>query len=281
MSKDQTNSAKIARWSRKFVFPFDEAQPHAAKLQVIHRAVNGKTSEVQSFSCVGMAEPEWKALVEEIASAIADDADGMTGSQSYVLYAQNAENENISRLAIRCTAEVEDDDDSISSEPATSKGLLGLLMKHTEALHRNTTSAFAGIIRGQGEMLRQQAEMLENFGNRHMEMVKRSEDLASQQHERELSSAQASAEIENRQIMVQRFMGLLGPIAKKFGLAAPDGDLPIEVHELRDFLGGLSEDQIEHLKMVLPPDKMIILLSLMEKNAQREESTPNGIKVLT
>lgn len=278
MPKDHTNSAKIGRWGRKFVFPFAEDQPRATRLVVVHRAVNGKSNDVQAFPVVGITEIDWKGLVDDIASAITDDADGMTGSQSYVVYAQNAEGENISRLALRCSAEVEDDDDSISSEPATSKGLLGMLMKHTEALQRNSTAAFAGIIRGQGEMLRQQAEMLEKFGDRHMEMVKRSEDLASQQHERELQSVQVSAEIENRQVMVQRFMGLLGPIAKKFGLAAPDSELPIEVHELRDFLGGLSEEQIDHLKMILPPDKMIILLSLMEKNAEREEggTPPNG-----
>jgi hypothetical protein len=271
MAIDKSNGAKVGRWGRKFVFPFSETQPRARTMKLIHRAANGKMNDIQSFSVEGISETDWKGVIDEIATAIIDDADGAQGTQSYVLNAMDAEGAILGRISLRQTAETDDDDDSVSSEPATSKGLLAQLMRHTEALHRNQTLAFAGIIRGQQAMLEQQGAMLEKFGQRHMELVEQRETLASQQNERELQAAETQASIEQRSMIVQRFVGLLGPIAKRFGLAAADNDLPIEVHELRDFLGTLGEDELERLKMALPPDKVILLMSLMEKNAAREE----------
>jgi hypothetical protein len=280
MAQDRSNLAKIQRWGRKFVFPFDEAAPRAAKMNLVHRAVNGKSADVQLFTVPALQESEWKTLAEEINEAVNDDASGLKGSQSYILTAIDGGEIVLSRLALRCSMEDEtDDDDSISSEPATSKGVLAMLMKHTEALHRNSTMGFASIIRGQQAMLDQQATLIEKFGERHIQLINQTESLASQQHERELASTQTAAEIENRTMMIQRFTGLLGPIVKKFtGLTDPS-DLPVEVTELQDFLGGLTEQEVEALKLTLPPDKVFILLSLMEKNATREEQgkSKNGV----
>jgi hypothetical protein len=265
--KDFSNTAKINRWGRKFVFPHDASEPKISGLRLMHRTANGKQTEVQSFEIDAKIDDDgWKGVIEEINSSIQDDAEGAGGVQNYIVFADREPGEPLSRLQIRCHILDEDDEDSVSSEPATSKGILAMLMRHVEAKERNMTTYMASMSRQNQVTLEQLTTMVERFGEKHVELVMRTESLLSQQNERELAGATAQADIENRQMMVQRFVGLLAPLAKKFlgGSASPE-DNP-EVMEMKDFLHGLDENEIEHLKMGLSPDKVMILMSLMEKH---------------
>ena len=276
MAKDTGNRTKIARWGRKFWTTDNKA----ASFKLTHRAASGKGSDVASFPAAEMDEDLWSSTVDDIAQSIHDDAEGIGGNQNYVLLALNSEGEVLGRLALRQYGMTEDEesDNSFASEPATGKGLLAMFMRHLEGMHRNQTVAYGKIMAGQQTMLQTQAELVERMSAKHLELVMRTEELMSQKHQRELDAMETQAGIENKQEVMKRLVSLLPPLVKKFTGATPDNMLPPEIHELRDWLGGITEEQLEQLKMILPPDKVIALLSLMEQNAEREEkeAPPNG-----
>lgn len=267
MVKDYSNTAKLNRWARKFLFPFDSSEPKVKTLRVSHRAANGKLADIGMWELAGLTEDAWKQTASEVNDGLLDDAEGNGGVQTYICSLLNAEGEQISRLPLRVAASTDDDEDETSSEPATSKGMLAQMMRHNEALHRTTIGSFANILRASQEQNGALTILVEKMTEKHLEYVTRVENLANEQNQRDLATKEVEASIENRGAFVQQFLALLGPIAKKITGSTPDGMLPPEVLELKSLLSGLDQEQVDQLKMVLTPAQCIVLFSLMEKNA--------------
>lgn len=272
-SKDYSNQAKLSRWARRYLFPFDGSEPKAKALVVKHRAANGKMQDIGQWELAAVKEDDWKLIAEEVCEGIVDDAEGAGGVQQYICSMVDADGGQISRLPLRVAAEV-DEEDGFESEPATQKGLLAMFMRHLEAKERVMTGSFATILRASQEQVNALSAVVIDATNRSMDLMRRQEELISQQHERELLSKEAAAELENKQMAVKSFVGLLGPIVKKFTGVTPEGMLPPEVHELRSFLSQLTEEQAEGIKALLTPEQAILLFSIMEKDAARTEQPP-------
>lgn len=275
-----SNGAKINRWGRKYVF----GDVRVAAFVIHHKSANGKLTEIQKFE-IGAEDTYtdslWKSTIEEMVGCLADNAEGTGGTQTFVLHAMAEGDEVKARLIVRQRAEEDEDDDSISTEPATSKGLLGMFMRHLDAMHRNQTIAFANIMRSQNVQLETLGALTEKMTEKTLELMAAKETALSQQNERDLAAAEKGAEIEMKSDMMKRFMMLLPTVAKKFGfdMGSAPGDVSPEMMQFKDFLSSLSEKEYDALTMTLPPDKMLLLNEIMQKQTALEEQGKGGIRL--
>jgi hypothetical protein len=272
MGKDFSTLGKINRWGRKFVFATDEGK-RPSQFRLTHKSASGKVNEVQTWDEIPTEESAWKLLQEEILSAIQDDCEGMSGMQTYILFAEIGD-KILSRLPIRQAMVSDDDDEDVASEPATAKGLVGMLMRHLEANQRTAQGSLAQILKHQHMIIETYQIQQEKFEQKYFEMLGQREHLLSEQHRRDIESKEQEANIANRQEIVGKVVALLPAIAKKFTGVSIEGDVPIEVHEFRGLMESMSEEEVEGLKAVLSPEKLIVLLSLMEKNATAKAPKP-------
>lgn len=273
--RDMSNGAKINRWGRKYVF----GDSKASAFVLFHKAVAGKMMEIQKWTTDDITESLWKSTIEDIVAAMADNTEGVGGTQTFVLHAMTNEEEVKSRLIMRQRSmDDEEDDDSVSSEPATSKGLLGMFMRHLDAMHRNQTIAYGNIMRASQSQLDTLGQLAEKMGEKTMSLINAHEQALSQQNERDLAAAEKASEIEMKSDMMKRFMMLLPTVAKKFGfdMGSAPGDISPEMMQFKDFLSSLSEKEYDALTMSLPPDKMLLLNEIMQKHTAQEEQGKNG-----
>jgi hypothetical protein len=267
MPKDFSTFAKLNRWGRKYAMTVGDKRP--MQFRLMHRGANGKMNEVQTWENEQVDDASWKLILEEMITAVQDDAEGMAGVQTYFMFADGADEKIISRLPIRqATHDEDDDEDDHASEPATMKGIVSMLMRHVEAKERVHTASLGTILRHQHQIIEAQQIQQEKFDEKYFGLLEQREKLMSEQHTRDLQTEEQRMTMENRQQIVGKVIALLPAIAKKFTGVSMEGDLPIEVHEMQTMLGTMTEEEIEGIKSVLSPEKVILLLSLMEKNAQ-------------
>jgi hypothetical protein len=274
MAIEQATITKLTRWARRFLFPFDGTVSKVKAIRAVHRSANGKQSDVSVWEVSGIKDADWRNVAEEIISALQDDADGTGGVQSYIVTAHDEEGEQISRLPLRFAGDHDEDEDDVSSEPATSKGMLTQFMRHNEAMMRTTVGSFANILRASQEQVVSLSSLVEKCTATQMEMTLRTEALISQAHHRDLEAKEQAAALDNKQMFIKQIAALLPVIAKKVtGVTMADA-LPPEVHELRGLLEGLDESQVDTIKQVLSPQQSIVLFSLMEKHEMDKNGTP-------
>src|SRR5689334_698159 len=105
---------RIARWLRPLLEAEEDQRP--TRIAVRHVSVNDRHADVSSLAVADETDDEaLAALAEEIEVAIQNDADGMGGTQRYLVVALRGEAQ-LTRLPFRAAAT----DDSEAGEPIDS-----------------------------------------------------------------------------------------------------------------------------------------------------------------
>jgi hypothetical protein len=189
MTSLSTPSERIASFVAGFFEP-GRLGPPPERIVIRHLSVNDRQSDVGALPLP--AETNTEASVIELAGRLGDlittDADGLGGIQRYVLVALRG-TEVLGRLPIRTTGGSDDaSGDPIDSEPATARGLVAQLMRHNEANSRIVSLSMGQIVATllrQNERLRLVAEEAED---KRYAVANLTEQLLSQQHERDLEA---------------------------------------------------------------------------------------------
>ena len=257
------NQLKLKTWMEKQLWNTREEGP-VVKLVVRHLDAGGRAGKIEVWSqeipheadSVTIDEGELPDIVQEIQMAAFDDAEGMAaGLQryqvlSYVKHKPHAH----SRFTFTMSGGNDDVDDTGVSEPATTKGHLAQLMRHTEALMRTTVMSTN---QNMAMLTRTVASQ-----NDHIELV---EDLKSQQHDRNLKTIQMENQEKRYAEMFDKATLLLPAVVNR---VAGKKLLPENVSPMQDMLKNLAEslteEQLAKILPTLKPEQQIALLEFME-----------------
>jgi hypothetical protein len=245
------------------------ARQNAEQIRVRHVSALGKTDgEVLVVAMVGEEMRSPAVAADMVCESLQEDANGIGGLQSYVIAAIVGE-KSVARLPVRIDGESDDiESDNLSTEPANKTGLLAQLMRHNEALGRSLVMHQDAMFRSMARVISQVSEQNEHMREKHMEQVEVTEQLLSEQHERELKTAEANARIENISQMAKTVQTYLPVVVSKFmahkagGNVAPiDGDaistlkdsLMSDPERMSDIMDKLT-DQEKHalIKLITP-----------------------------
>jgi hypothetical protein len=184
-----TASERISSFVAGFFEPA-RMGPFPERIVIRHLSVNDRQADVGAVPL--QADGEAEAGVAEVAGRLADliatDAEGLGGMQRYLLVALRG-GEVLGRLPLRAAGGADEGGaDPIDSEPATARGLVAQLMRHNEANSRIVSLSMGQIVATllrQNERLRLVAEEAED---KRYAVANLTEQLLSQQHERDLEA---------------------------------------------------------------------------------------------
>ncbi|HEY0714891.1 MAG TPA: hypothetical protein VGF45_19580 [Polyangia bacterium] len=193
--------------------------PPAERIVIRHLSVNDRQSDVGALALP--AEADGESGVLELAGRLGDqltaDAEGLGGGvQRYGLVALRGA-EVLGRLPIRLASGADDaPGDPIDSEPATARGLIAQLMRHNEANSRIVSLSMGQIVATllrQNERLRLVAEEAED---KRYAVANLSEQLLSQQHDRDLEAKMVEERAELLRHGLTQFGAVLPYVAACF-----------------------------------------------------------------
>jgi hypothetical protein len=277
MAKANPEKRKVEKWLRLQIYGRrSEGSCERIVLKHLSAGKNGG-QEVQTFFLEKrVEEKELTDLVEGIVNSSQEDADGIGGTQKYVLTAWFRDDDEIkSRLVFRVKgSEGDDDDDPIDSEPPTKIGLVAQQMRHNEIIMRSANFAMGSTLASlnrDNESLREENRKLREERRDYIEHY---EQLLSLHHERELKSKEHEFMLKAKgqawekitliaPALVNRMMG------KKL---LPEKTTP-EAMAFKSLVDSITPEQMSTLQTVFTPDQVISFFQLYEANRERD---PNG-----
>lgn len=244
------------------------------KLVLKSAAPGSQGQEIEEFSPPegGWNSDNLPALKDDILSRAQTDADGMgTKLQRYVIIALEMDESRGPRFPFRVKGEGGDDSDG--EEAPNDKGIISQLMRHNEVMMRQMTAGYAA----QLSYLARQNEMLSNQNQgllvKQMEGFQALEDAKSQQHQREMELLSVGASEERRSLA-------LGKVVSKIDVLLPailgkiTGSKLLTTGEnkaLDQFVGSMSEEQLQHLSGLLTQEQKILFMQMMKETSEKKK----------
>jgi hypothetical protein len=284
-------SVKLLNWVRQqIVIEREVSEGPCVKLVLKHININSKQNEIALFDLRAMragAENQdafFDSLVNEIETRAHDDAEGLGGTQRYCVFAhcKNAD-KPVSRFTFRMEAGDQDGDDDgeAMSEPPTKTGMVGQLMRHTEAIMRTSVVSTNHTISMLQRTIDRQAEQIEKLLSEKFRNLETMEDLISRRDERKLAAAD---QVFKHQLQGETFKRLmmLAPVVvnRMAGKTLIPGANPMN-QMLANFAGSLKTEQMEQMAQILTPEQMITVIEVIksvtpEDPPETEETQANG-----
>jgi hypothetical protein len=280
---DQGTKRNLHDWIRRQVFTHgeDPKNGRCTGFLVLHMG-SGKNNQVASVPVHEKFGPE---DVEEMATELVNmaefDADALGGIQKYYL---TASFENLSapinRFAFRVNgAASEDNVDTFDSEPANTKGLLGQMMRHTEASHRISVASTGHVITMQNKIITRQAEQLEAMQSKHIELIETLEELKSERHSRDLDAAESMRKQEAYKDITQKILMLMPIVVNKFtGKKLLPEKTTSGEQMVKSLMDSIKPEQMEKMGEILTPEQQMIIFNVYEnmRKFDSEEENKNA-----
>lgn len=249
------------------------------KLELIlhHLSANYRKSAIWS-------DDAWAGTVDETASTIYEQAREHTASlgnvQRFVCNAYDRSEDSPTErdvpfhsVAFKIEPQnLANDSDSVSSEPATSEGLLGQLMRHNNELHRQSTHAMGTLTYHLARTVEKQSDQIEKLMADRIGTIEVMEELMSRKHDREISTQQTQAKISRDKELFEKIMQLgpviLNKLAGKEIVRQKDTILESVVVQFMDTIKPEHLDRIAD-SGVLDRQQMILFSTILEQVTKR------------
>ena len=223
-------------------------------IALAHMVEGDRDTIVEQFA-VGLQldDQALDALAGRIEMAAADHAEGLAGVQRYRLAAfyrgSDVPNGSIT-FALRSVA----GDSHSASEPATTTGVLGQLMRQNETLLRAVTINTAS----QGSIIDRQAEMIDRLLAGRVEQLTALEDLLSLRQQRDIAAKEAEARIERNRELVGTAKMLLPALANRLAghQVFPNAAGGAHAAMARGVVDSLTRAQVEAITEQLGNDEL-------------------------
>jgi len=268
------NAARLHRWLRPLLFPYNAGDPTVATLEVKHVNANNKYSSIRKLPVQAEAVKDegddyLKRLVTELEECCQDDADGMGGTQAYVVEAASADGEHKTRTTLRVRAVLgEEEGDELATEPATAKGLVTQLMRHNNNAERIAVGATGTVIMAQQRMINRLVETNEKLSTKALEVMELRERLMNEQHVRDLELEDERAKQRRKDRFLEHAINALGPtvkgVLKAVGMDGGGAAEGADVMTVKNLANSLDEQQLAAFKKILSPMQFFALLSVLE-----------------
>lgn len=205
-------------------------------------------------------------LARELENECQNDAEGIGALQRYAIVAKRADGKEIGRFVLRARPE-EDDYAGGFDDDGNTKALVSQQMRHTEAIMRVSVSSMGQILGNLFEALSRSQERERLYSDKHLEMLKLTEELMDRSHEREMEAKEQEFKQDLAFQAVDQIKPMLPVIAAKLmGKKADIGDMAI-----KSFLESLSPEQLAGLRDILTPEQSELVMSIIDTLQGKEQ----------
>lgn len=265
---DSTIRNKLERWIRHQVLVEDEALGRCKRLLVRHVASGKAAQELGTFPIPRKLDAEswFSETTGLIESLIFDDAEGLTGVQSYLVlsYFENRPDKPGSRFTIRESASSEDTDE-VESEPPTKTGLLSQMMRHSEAAVRGSLMASGQIINTLRNQCSRQADTIEKLVSEKMAGLEMMERMRSEELERKILMRREENDEKMKGEIFDKVATLVPVVVNKLTgknlLPAKRTSMELVIQGL---IESITQEQMNALTTVLRPEQTVALLEIFQ-----------------
>lgn len=211
-------------------------------------------------------------LAAEALASATDDADGHLGLSSYCLYGLKGSTKFERSPVIRLRNQNADDGGSLEdTEPATVTGVTSQLMRHLEAMSRNSLQKDEIYARATSEIIASQNRRIEHYEKAHWETVLRAEELASEKESREIARTQAIAK-EKRLDEALKTIKPLVPILLSKWTGLPAGAKPeLFLESLKSIMADITPEQMKTIADTLGPKSLALAEIYMDTHQEKPE----------
>jgi len=286
---EQGTKKNLSDWIRRQLFHYsDTKNGRCTSFILSHVGSGSKSNIVTTMPIIEKIGPDdIDETVGQINETATIDAEGLGGLQKYMLQAtfENLD-KPINRFIFRINAtDGEDNVDVMDSEPATQKGLMSQMMRHTEATFRISMASTGNIVGMQNRIISRQAEQIETLTQKHIELVQVLEELQTEKHTRELDAAVAMRKQEAYKDITQKVLLLLPTVANKLAgkTLLPEKTTSGE-QMIKSLMDSLTPDQMNNMQGMLSPEQKMVMFQIYEnmrkfdeeKEKTEEENKSNG-----
>jgi len=263
---------KIRRFMESCLSRFDDVSLHLFQINV-----NGRVQPVWR------SNKKWTIddTVPIIAETAQETANGNAGLTRFSLRAYDAENEEriASDLVMTFALQAEDsgDYDNALSEPATNEGLLAMLMRHNNELHRQSSGTWGMMFQYLTGIVHSQQEQIEKLTGERMQNAATMEELVSKKHERDMEAKEREAANKRKEETMGKLLSLL-PVAvnKLAGKELIHQKETLFEMTSTEFIRSIRPDQLDALLETGVIDKhQLTLIGTMLEQVSKRMVTPD------
>lgn len=260
------NKDRIERFIKRYAW--DEKNP-CNKLVLRHISAGNKIgNEIREFELSkGLTFEDIEAMCNEVEQVAQDDTEGIGGHQKYALLVYRKDKDNAySRLIIAISNEGNSEiDDTLDSEPPTTKGIVTQLMRHNEAIMRAHTMGITAVLQAQQRTITRQSEQLEHLSDKHFEAISLVEELVSAKHDRELENKKLDIKLDMQKEAFGNAKMLMPAIVNKIaGKKILKEKVTPQQMLLKQLVDSIKPDQIGKLMESFTPQQKIAFMELYQ-----------------
>lgn len=237
-----------------------------------------------TISVSGRLTPVWRSnkkwVAAEVISIISESAqETANGSGSvtrFSLRAYDVENEDKSTPDLMMTFALGPDEtseyDNALSEPANQEGLLAMLMRHNQEIHRQSSGTLGMIFQYLTGIVNNQQEQIERLTGERMRNASTMEELVSKKHERDIEMREREAANKRKEEMMGKLLSLL-PVAvnKLAGKELMHQKETLFEMTATEFVNSIKPHQLDALLETGTIDKhqLTLLSTMLEQTTKR------------
>ncbi len=278
---ESTVRNKLERWMRHQILVADDEKGRCKKLIVRHVSGGKASSELGSIPVPKKMEDEqwFNEACSAIENMVYDDAEGLGGVQTYVVFAyfELRSDKPGGRFTIRETSSGDVDPEDIESEPPTKTGVLTQMMRHTEAATRMSLMSASQVMNTMRSTIARQADQIEKLiVERHagFEIMER---LKSQDLERRMLVEHEEKDTKFKQDVLDKITPLVPVLINRLTgrKMLPEKKTAIE-GMAQGLIESMTPEQMDKLQSVFTPAQMVSLLEIFQVVQPPEKPGGNG-----
>lgn len=204
-----------------------------------------------------------------------EDADGRSGLSSFCVKALKGVTQGERSPTFRLRAQDSDINSEAlgETEPATSAGLLGQLMRHLEADRRQTVQLVEVMSNQSTAVIARLTEQIKHYEDRHWETMVRAEELADERDNREMKKLKEVNREHRFDEALKTFKPLVPVLMSKLKGVPADAKAGLHMAALKEVIGDISNEDMEKIVNILGPKSLAlgeIWLEAKQAEAQTE-----------
>ncbi len=240
-----------------------------ARLEVVHRTQSSERPVTMVECWLPDNSPrDFEEIAREATLLMQQDADQFPRPQRYWLYARGPQNEGRERVGFTVEPSIKDEEGSDEqTEEPNARGIAEQLMRHNEALHRNTVEVFGMMMRDRREERRASAERIDALESREIAVIDKYRDLQLQDREHQLQLRKEEREAEFQAKMLGKVELLMPVLVNKAMGRGTDANAVIleKVALLRRSLE-MNPARIPRVMGILTPEQLAAASDLFSGN---------------
>jgi hypothetical protein len=266
---------KVETWVREQLYGSHKGGT-CTSIIIRHLPKNSKVGEdIHTIEVPKEAEEDFlDYTVSEILSTAESDATGIGENQSYAAYSFHGKNKkHTKRLTFCVMAQMSDSDESEKSEQATKQGHMAQMMRHNNALFKNSVDSMSQVLKTFQVTNTRLSDQNEALMADKLKTIQIVEELTSLGQQRQLETKKQEAKIHMMEQSMEKLTMLMPHIVNKLTgkkmLPAPSG---IQ-NSIESLAGSITEEQVELIQSKFTPEQQAAIMDIIQSGLNNKEGS--------